>query len=172
MRGRLGHAPSQASKWESVPFPSFLLAFGPITCSHLCFCCHVASIPMCWCVCPNFLLKRMPVWDNWDFLGSSAGKDSACKAGDPGSIPVSGRYSGEGIGYPLQYSWASLVAQLVKNSLQCGRPGFNPCDGKIPWRRERLPTPVFWSGEFHGPYRWWGRKESDTTEWLTFTFIG
>ena len=47
--------------------------------------------------------------------GSLAGKESACNAGDPGSILVSGRSSGEGIGYPLQYSWASLVAQLVKN---------------------------------------------------------
>ena len=40
---------------------------------------------------------------------------TTCNAGDPGSIPVSGRSAGEGIGYPLQYSWASLVAQLVKN---------------------------------------------------------
>ena len=47
--------------------------------------------------------------------GSSAGKESACNAGDPGSIPGSGRSAGEGIGYPLQSSWASLVAQLVKN---------------------------------------------------------
>ena len=45
---------------------------------------------------------------------SSAGKESACNAGDPGLIPGSGRSTGEGIGYPLQYSWASLVAQLVK----------------------------------------------------------
>ena len=49
------------------------------------------------------------------FPDSSVGKLSACNAGDPGSIPGSGRSSGEGIGYPLQYSWASLVAQLVKN---------------------------------------------------------
>ena len=41
--------------------------------------------------------------------------DSACNAGEPNSIPGSGRSAGEGIGYPLQYSWASLVAQLVKN---------------------------------------------------------
>ena len=47
--------------------------------------------------------------------GSSAGKESACNPGDPGSIPWLGRYAEEGIGYPLQYSWASLVAQLVKN---------------------------------------------------------
>ena len=49
------------------------------------------------------------------FPGSSAGKESACDAGDPSLIPGSGRSTGEGIGYPLQYSWASLVAQLVKN---------------------------------------------------------
>ena len=49
------------------------------------------------------------------FPGSSAGKESACNAGDPGSIPGSGRSPGEGIGYPLQYFWASLVAQTVKN---------------------------------------------------------
>ena len=49
------------------------------------------------------------------FPGSSVGKESTCNAGDPGSIPESGRSPGEGIGYPLQYSWASLVAQLVKN---------------------------------------------------------
>ena len=49
------------------------------------------------------------------FPDSSVGKESACSAGDPGSIPVWGRSPGEGIGYPLQYSWASLVAQLVKN---------------------------------------------------------
>ena len=49
------------------------------------------------------------------FPGSSAGKESACNAGDPSSIPGLGRSSGEGIGYKLQYSWASLVAQKVKN---------------------------------------------------------
>ena len=45
----------------------------------------------------------------------TAGKESACIAGDPGLIPGLGRSTGEGIGYPLQYSWASLVAQLVKD---------------------------------------------------------
>ena len=46
---------------------------------------------------------------------SSVGKESAFNAGDPSLIPGSGRSAGEGIVYPLQYSWASLVAQLVKN---------------------------------------------------------
>ena len=49
------------------------------------------------------------------FPGGSAGKESACNPGDPSSIPGLGRPLGEGIGYPLQYSWASLVAQSVKN---------------------------------------------------------
>ena len=49
------------------------------------------------------------------FPDSSVGKESTCNAGDPGSIPGSGRSAGEGIGYLLQYSWVSLVAQLVNN---------------------------------------------------------
>ena len=49
------------------------------------------------------------------FPHSSAGKESNCNAGDPGLIPGLGRSAGEKIGYPLQYSWTSLVAQLVKN---------------------------------------------------------
>ena len=47
--------------------------------------------------------------------GGSDGKESVCIAGDPGRIPGSGRSPEEGIGYPLQYSWASLVVQMVKN---------------------------------------------------------
>ena len=51
------------------------------------------------------------------FPDSSVGKESACNAGGPSSIPGLGRSTGEGIGYSLQYSWASLMAQLVKNLL-------------------------------------------------------
>ena len=53
--------------------------------------------------------------DLLSFPDSSVGKESACNAGDPNQIPGSGRCAGEGRGYPLQYSWVSLVAQLVKN---------------------------------------------------------
>ena len=49
------------------------------------------------------------------FPESSVGEESTCTAGHPSSIPGLGRSSGEGIGYSLQYSWASLVAQLLKN---------------------------------------------------------
>ena len=49
------------------------------------------------------------------FPDNSVGKESTCNAGDPSSIPGSGRSAGEGIGYLLQYSWVSRLAQLVKN---------------------------------------------------------
>ena len=56
-----------------------------------------------------------PALTSVGFPDSLVGKESACNAGDPGLIPGSGRSTGEAIGYPLRYSWASLVAQLVKN---------------------------------------------------------
>ena len=62
--------------------------------------------------------------------------------------------------------WASLVAQLVKNPPAT----WETWVGKIPWGRERLPTPVSWPGEFHGLYSPWGRKESDTTKRLSLVF--
>ena len=64
---------------------------------------------------------------------------------------------------PSSSTGASVVAQSVKNPLQCGRPGFDPSVGKIPWRRERPSTSVFWPGKFHELYRPWGRKQSDTS---------
>ena len=57
----------------------------------------------------------MNIFQTLGFPDSSVGKESVCNAGDPSSISGSGRYPGEGKGYPLQYSWASLVAELVKN---------------------------------------------------------
>ena len=60
-------------------------------------------------------LTRQPTPVFLGFPCGSAGKESTCNVGDLGSIPGLGRFPGEGIGYPLQYSWASLVAQLVKN---------------------------------------------------------
>ena len=65
------------------------------------------------------------------------------------------------------------MAQLVKNLSATWerRPGFDSWVGKIPWERKRLPTPVFWPGEFHGLYSPWGRKESHITEWLSLHTI-
>ena len=58
---------------------------------------------------------RLPTPVFLSFPDGSAGKESACNVGDLDLIPGLGRSPGEGIGYPLQYSWASLVSQLVKN---------------------------------------------------------
>ena len=74
------------------------------------------------------------------FPDSSVGKESSCNAGGPSSIPGSKRCPGEGIDY------------------------HDPWFGKIPWRRERLPTPVFWPEEFYGLYSAWDPKELDMTE--------
>ena len=79
---------------------------------------------------------------------SSVGKASACNAGDPGLIPEWERFPGEGICYPLQYSWTSLVGQMVKNLPALRRPGFDPWAGKMPWRRVWQPIPGFLPGEF------------------------
>ena len=55
--------------------------------------------------------------------------------------------------------------------LQCMKRGFNLSVGKISWRRERLPTPVFWPGELHGLYSPWLHKELDTTKWLSLLHL-
>ena len=66
------------------------------------------------------------------FPSSSAGKKSTCNAGDPSSTPGSRRSPGEGIGYPLQYSWASLMAQTVKNLLVMRETWFQTVDWEDP----------------------------------------
>ena len=68
--------------------------------------------------------------------------------------------------------WASLIAHLVKKPPTMQETGFDTWFGKIPWRRERLPTPVFWPGESHGLCSTWGRKELDMTEQVSLTPCG
>ena len=77
------------------------------------------------------------------FPDSSVGKESACNAGDPGLIPGSGRRTGERIGYPLQYSWASFVAQLVKNLPAKLKTSVQFLGRKLCWRMDKLPTLAF-----------------------------
>ena len=66
------------------------------------------------------------------FPDRSVGKEFACKTGDPSLISGLGRSSGEGIGYPVQYSWTSLVAQLVKNLLSMQETWVRSLDWKDP----------------------------------------
>ena len=94
-----------------------------------------------------------PIWEalnslHMGFPGSSAGKESSCNAGDLSSIPGLGRSPGEGIGYPLQYSWASLVAQMVKNLPGMWGTWVQSLGWEFPWRRTWKPTQVFLPGEF------------------------
>ena len=72
----------------------------------------------------------------------TADKESACNSGDPGLIPGWGKFPGEELGYPLQYSWASLVAQMVKNPPAMWETWVRSWVRKIPWRRAWQLTPV------------------------------
>ena len=86
---------------------------------------------------------------------SSVGKESAQNAGDLGSIPWSGRTPGEGVGYPYQYSWASLVAQLVKNPRAMQETWVQSLGWEDPLEKEKAT---------HSSILAWGHKESD---WLS-----
>ena len=100
------------------------------------------------------------------FPNSSVGKESACNAGDLGLIPGSGRSTGEGIGYPLQYSWASPVAQLVRN---------------LPAMQETLVQYLGWDNPLKkgkathsNILAWrilWSCKQSDTPERLSLSLL-
>ena len=88
---------------------------------------------------PTYMRKLNNTYFNYGFPWYFS-----CNSGDPSSIPGPGRSAGEGIGYPLQYSWISLVAQLVKESAcNAGDLGSIPGLGRSPGERARLPIPVF-----------------------------
>ena len=107
------------------------------------------------------------------FPCSPAGKELACNAGDPGLIPQLGRSPGEGIGYPLRYSWASLEAQMVKKPpamQEVGSQNF-PGLGRSPGGGHGSALQYSSLENPHGQrsladYSPWGLKESDTTERL------
>ena len=112
------------------------------------------------------------IWHILSFPGSSAGKTSACNAGNSSLIPGSRSSPGEGIGYPLQYSWASLMVQTVKNLSAMWETWVQSLCWKIAWRRAWLPIPIFlpgespWTDSLAG-YNLWGCIASDRDEWLS-----
>ena len=86
-------------------------------------------------------------------------------------IPGLGRSVGEGLSYPLQYFWTSLVAQLVKNPSAMWETYVHSLSWKDPLEKGRATHSAFWPGEFHGLYSPWGHKELDTTEQLSLSYI-
>ena len=98
------------------------------------------------------------------FPGSSAGKESACNAGDPVSIPGSGRFPGAGTDYPLQYSWASLVAQLVKNPPAMQEIWVQFVGWEDPLEKGKAIHSSIVARRRYSPR---GHKDSDTTEPLS-----
>ena len=104
-----------------------------------------------------------------DFPDSSVGKESACNSGDPGLIPGSGRSAREGIGHPLQYSWASLVAQLVKNPPAMRETWDWSLGWEDPLEKGKATHSVFCPGEFHGLYSPWSLRAGH--DWATFTSL-
>ena len=106
------------------------------------------------------------------FPVSSAGKESICNAGDPGSIPGLGRCPEQGIGHLFQYSWASLVAQLVKNLPAMQKTWLQSLGQQDPLEEGMVTHSSSCLENPHGQrclasYSSWGRKESDTTEQLS-----
>ena len=107
-------------------------------------------------------ILEIPIPSQQGFPDSSVGKESACNAGDPSSITGLGRSTGEGIGYPLQYSWASLVAQLVKSLPAMLETWIQSLGWEDPL--EKGMATHFSSHEFHGLYSPRDHKELDMTE--------
>ena len=123
------------------------------------------SLTLCMCSkMPEILLICFLLQISMGFPHSLVGRESTCNAGDPGLIPGSGRSAGEGIGYPLQFWGASLVAQLIKNLPAIEETWVQSLGWEDPLEKGKLPTSVFWPGEFHGRNSSWGCKESDTSE--------
>ena len=133
--------------------------------------CSTSTTTLCECVS-----YRILIWSEWilahltcslGFPGSSAGKEPAYNVGDPGLIPESGRSPGEGIGYPFQYYWASLVDQLLQNLPVMWETWVQSLGWEDPLEKGKaahssiLAWRIPWT-TVHG-----GHKELDTTEQLS-----
>ena len=118
---------------------------------------------------PNHSFPDVSKGSTSSFPHSSVDKDSACNAGDPSLIPRLGRSTGEGIGYPLQYSWASLVAQLVKNPPAMWETWVPFLGWEDSLEKGKATHSSILAWRIHGLYSPWGRKESDMTEQLSLS---
>ena len=154
--------------------------------SKVCHCFHCSPINLPWndgtdtMILVFWVLSFKPAFSlssfTFGFRGSSAGKESTCNAGGPSLATRPGSFPGDGIGYPLQFYWASLVAHMVKNSAcSAGGLGSIPGLGRSPG--EGHGNPLQYSC-LENPHRQrtlagYSCKPSDVTQWLStaFTFI-
>ena len=113
-------------------------------------------------------LPSGPGW-HWDslitfsFPDSSVGKESACNTGDPSSIPGLGRSAGEGVVYPLQYPWSSLVSQLVKNPPAMQEAWVRSLNWEDPLEKGKATHCSILAWRMYSP---WGSQESGMIERL------
>ena len=151
------------------PLPCFYSIEGT-NWSSLCFALHtcsqfVSKFATPWTVaCQAPLSIEFYQQEGWSVLPFPTSEDFPSPGVQPMSLvspALTGRF--------FIYHRASLGAQLVKNLSAMWEAWVWSLGCKIPWRREKLPTPVFRPGEFHGLHSPWGLKELDTT-WATFTF--
>ena len=156
---------SRQEHWSGLPFPSPMHEIEKWKWSH-------------WVVSNSQRphgLKPTRLLHPWGFPGKSTGMGCHCLLHSYSLVnSISPKLSSQYKRLRLRLALASMVAQMVKNLPEMGRPSFNPWIRKIPWRREWLPTPVFLPGESHGlrnlaGYNPQGRKELDTTEQLTLS---
>ena len=105
------------------------------------------------------------------FSESSVGKESVCNAADTSSILGSGRSTGEGIDYPLQYSWASFVAQLVKKPPGMQETWVRSLGWEDPLEKGKATHSSILAWRIPWTVQSRGRKESDTTEQLSLTYL-
>ena len=148
------------------------------------------TLPWFICDCPGFSTENLAsqetlsamswktpqLWANlcwWSgFPDSSVGKQSVCNARNPGSIPGSGRSTGERTGHTLQYSSASLVAQLVKNPSTMRATCVRPLGWEDPLEKGKATHSSILAWRIPWLYSPRGHKESDTTEWLSLHSLG
>ena len=171
-------------------FPAHYLGFAQVQIhgismpsNHLILCCplllllsvfpsiRVFSIESAVCIrWPSIGASALALSFQWLFrvllpLCSSVGKESTCNVGDSGSIPA----SGEGTGYPLQYSWAYFVAQLVKNPPAMWETWVWSLDWEDPLGKGKATHSSILAWRI--PWTVWGHKESDMTKWIDIDFL-
>ena len=127
--------------------------------------------PLFWFIFVNETMTHLNEFIGNFFPHSSVGKESACNAEDPSSVPGLGRSTGEGRGYPLQYSWASLVAQLVKNLPVMRETWVWSLGWEDPLEKGKVIHSGNLAWKLYGLYRPWVTKSQTRLSYFRFHFL-